>query len=248
LANIERIVEAIGYVGRLLNAGQNYGDWTTGPYIMQSLTLLLAPALFAASIYMVLGRLIRLVDGETHSPIRTKWLTPIFVAGDVISFLAQSAGGGMLAKAKKQSDVKLGEHIITGGLGIQVLWFGLFIVVTAIFNLRMRAAPSLRAQESNISWQSYLHVLYAASFLIMIRSVFRIAEYVMGSDGILLDHEYFLYIFDATLMFITMVIFNFYHPSKIISQQSLKDLRRDPESQDSGYDLQEHAVRVNRKH
>lgn len=63
---------------------------------------------------MVLGRLIRLVDGEAHSPIRTKWLTPIFVTGDVISFLAQSGGGGMLAKAKKQSDVKLGEHVITG--------------------------------------------------------------------------------------------------------------------------------------
>jgi hypothetical protein len=85
-------VETIGYVGRMLNANQKYGDWTTGPYIAQSLTILLAPALFAASIYMVLGRLIRLVDGEAHSPIRVKWLTKIFVAGDVLSFLAQSAG------------------------------------------------------------------------------------------------------------------------------------------------------------
>jgi len=59
---------------------------------MQSLLLLLAPALFAASIYMVLGRIILLVDGEAHSLIRAKWLTKFFVLGDVLSFLTQSAG------------------------------------------------------------------------------------------------------------------------------------------------------------
>jgi hypothetical protein len=41
---------------------------------------------------MVLGRIIVLTDGEAHSPIRVKWLTKVFVTGDVISFLAQSAG------------------------------------------------------------------------------------------------------------------------------------------------------------
>jgi hypothetical protein len=41
---------------------------------------------------MVLGRIIVLTDGEAHSLIRVKWLTKVFVAGDVISFLGQSAG------------------------------------------------------------------------------------------------------------------------------------------------------------
>lgn len=80
----------------------------------------------------------------------------------------------------------------------------------------------------------------------------------MGSDGILLDHEYFLYIFDAALMFITMVLFNVYHPSRIINAEPVGDAPkhrrrrhrsgdRDPESQDSSYDLQEHAPRAERK-
>ena len=63
-----------------------------GPYIIQSLFILLAPALLAASIYMELGRIILLVDGEHLSLIRTRWLTKIFVAGDIISFLTQGAG------------------------------------------------------------------------------------------------------------------------------------------------------------
>lgn len=59
---------------------------------MQLLLLLIAPALFAASIYMVLGRIIALTEGECHSLIRQKWLTKIFVMGDVVSFIVQAAG------------------------------------------------------------------------------------------------------------------------------------------------------------
>ncbi len=78
-------------------------NWTLGPYIQQTLLLLVAPALFAASIYMVLGRIILLTDGETHSFIRKKWLTKIFVAGDVISFFTQAGGTHYLLSSTEQS-------------------------------------------------------------------------------------------------------------------------------------------------
>jgi hypothetical protein len=41
---------------------------------------------------MCLGRIILITDGEQHSIIRGRWLTKIFVVGDVISFLMQGAG------------------------------------------------------------------------------------------------------------------------------------------------------------
>lgn len=83
--------ETIGYIGRIASARQT-PDWTLQPYIVQSLLLLLGPALFAASVYMVFGRLIRLLGGERYSLIRVNWLTKIFVTGDVLSFLVQSGG------------------------------------------------------------------------------------------------------------------------------------------------------------
>ena len=67
-------------------------NWTIGPYVMQSTLLLVAPALFAASIYMELGRIITLVRGEKLAIIRVNWMTKIFVAGDVLSFLMQASG------------------------------------------------------------------------------------------------------------------------------------------------------------
>lgn len=49
----------------------------------------------------------------------------------------------------------------------------------------------------------------------MIRSIFRLAEYLQGNNGYLLHHEVYLYLFDALLMFIIMVIFNPIHPYEI---------------------------------
>jgi hypothetical protein len=61
-------------------------------YSLQTIVLLVAPALLAASIYMMLGRIILVTDGEQHSLIPKRWLTKLFVTGDVISFLMQGAG------------------------------------------------------------------------------------------------------------------------------------------------------------
>ncbi|KAH8431142.1 uncharacterized protein LDX57_008801 [Aspergillus melleus] len=88
---LTRTVEFLGYIGRAMSAKQS-PDWTLGPYVMQSTLLLIAPALFAASIYMELGRIIYLVKGQALSIIRVNWMTKIFVAGDVLSFLMQASG------------------------------------------------------------------------------------------------------------------------------------------------------------
>jgi hypothetical protein len=224
------------------------GEWTLGPYIIQSLLLLLAPALFAASIYMILARIIRLTDGNSHSIIKLRWVTKVFVAGDVLSFLAQSAGGGLMAKAESQADAKTGENIIIGGLGIQVLVFGFFIIIAAVFNLRIRKVPTAKSASVPVPWQRHLYVLYAASALIMVRSIFRIVEYVMGGDGILLQHEYYLYIFDATLMFLVTVLFSVWHPSEIISRYvPLRKSNRDEESQSEEFILEESRQEVRGK-
>ncbi|KAF5631757.1 rta1 domain protein [Fusarium sp. NRRL 52700] len=212
------LFESVGYVGRALSA-QEAPDFTKNPYIIQSLLLLLGPALLAASIYMVLGRLIRLLDAGELSIISPRWLTPLFVAGDVMSFLAQSAGGGMLATAKTKSAVKRGENIIVGGLGIQIIFFGFFMIVTLIFHLRINRNPTQKSQEITTPWKKLLFVLYSASLFIMVRSVFRVAEYVMGKDSELQSKEYFIYIFDALLMSLVVVSLNVFHPSRVINHE-----------------------------
>ncbi|SPN96557.1 related to RTM1 protein [Cephalotrichum gorgonifer] len=213
--------EAIGYVGRVLSWKES-PDFTKNPYIIQSLLLLLGPALFAASIYMVLGRLIVRLDAQALSPVRVKWLTKIFVTGDVLSFFVQGGGGAMMATAKSRDDTRMGENIILAGLGVQILFFGVFIVVTCVFHRRLIARPTETSLSLRTPWKGLLWVLYGSSVLIMIRSVFRIIEYGMGSEGELLQKEAYLYVFDAVPMFVIVVALNWFHPSRVLSSDGDK--------------------------
>lgn len=54
--------------------------------------ILLAPPLYAASIYMTLGRLIGYLDAESLSIVSTRWITAIFLVGDIVAFVMQAAG------------------------------------------------------------------------------------------------------------------------------------------------------------
>lgn len=196
---------------------QETPDWSLGPYIVQTLLILIAPALFAASMYMELGRIIRLTDGAVHSVIRLRWLTKIFVLGDVMSFLMQGSGGSLIASGKSSS-TKKGEAMIIGGLGVQILFFGFFVIVSLIFNVRMDRTPTYKIMGGGRAaaiWKKHLYTLYSGSLLILVRSLFRVVEYAQGNDGYLVSHEVYLYVFDAALMSTTMVLFAVVHPSEV---------------------------------
>ncbi|OJJ47356.1 hypothetical protein ASPZODRAFT_132352 [Penicilliopsis zonata CBS 506.65] len=213
--------EVLGYIMRYMSAKQS-PNYSTGTYAGQNLLLLLAPSFFAASVYMILGRIIRLLNAGSISLVRPNWLTKIFVTGDVLSFFIQSGGGGMMATASTTSAVNMGEKMIIGGLFVQVLSFGFFIIVSFVFHRRMLASPSHAVVKTEIPWTKYMMVLYAASLMIMVRSIYRVAEYIQGTTGFLQSHEVFIYIFDATLMLGCCILFNLFHPSKIISKDRLK--------------------------
>lgn len=221
------IVEVVGYVGRAI--AKNDESSPLIPFILQSVLLLIAPALFAASIYMTLGRVIRSVHGEHHSLIRVDWLTRLFVLSDVVSFFAQAAGGGL--QAGKHFNKNTAKYIVLGGLIIQIVGFGLFTVTSLFWHLRMRRQPT-RASEADIArrWEKIVFMLYSVSVLILIRSVFRVIEYAMGSSGYLLSHEWPLYIFDATLMMIVVAIFAWWYPGRLdVSSIGKADVESSPD-------------------
>jgi hypothetical protein len=96
-------------------------------------------------------------------------------------------------------------------------------VVAGIFHYRLvHDKPVKKCDQktpapvfAHLPWKRHLYNLYIASGLIIVRSVFRIAEYIQGNAGYLLSHEVFLYVFDAVLMLVVMVLFNCVHPSEV---------------------------------
>lgn len=88
-SRLTHLVQVIGYICRAASHDNFYG---IPLYAMQTLFILLAPPLYAASIYMVLGRTVTYLQAENLSMVPIKWMTKIFVTGDVFSFLLQCAG------------------------------------------------------------------------------------------------------------------------------------------------------------
>ncbi|GFF78953.1 protoporphyrin uptake protein 1 [Aspergillus udagawae] len=215
------IFETIGYAGRAMSSSQS-PNWTLVPYLIQTMCLLLAPALLAASVYMLLGRIILVLRAESHAMLKKKWLTKVFVTGDVLSFLLQGSGGGIQSSGSLDS-MKFGEHVIVAGLFVQILFFGFFIITAGSFDVKLRRYPIPRCFEGHIPWRKHLNMLYGTSVLILIRSIFRLAEYLQGNDGFLLHHEIFLYVLDALLIFIAMAAYNICHPSEIAKYMESKE-------------------------
>ncbi|KAK3110177.1 hypothetical protein LTR53_015807 [Teratosphaeriaceae sp. CCFEE 6253] len=218
------ILETIGYVGRALSAGQNPGPYTLGPYIIQSLLTLVAPALFAASIYMELGRIVLMIDGEKALFIRRTWMTKIFVSGDVLSFLLQAGGGGLMG-THRVATINLGQHIVVAGLFVQVIFFGLFVITAALFHLRMTRMPTGRSYEL-AWWKRHMMSLYVVSILIFIRSIVRVVEYLQGFNGYVMGHEAFIYVFDGLMMFTAVVVMNWIHPGEVARELWAQRSRR----------------------
>ncbi|KAJ5806815.1 hypothetical protein N7474_010407 [Penicillium riverlandense] len=206
------ILETVGYVGRLLSSHEA-PDFTQGPYVIQSALILIAPAFLAASIYMTLGRIIFMIDAEKCSLIKLKWLTKIFVTGDVLSFLMQASGAGLMVQ--NSTNPGTGEHIIVGGLFVQIIFFGFFTISAVVFQARISKVPTARSIELNNLWHRHMMALYVSSILILVRSVVRVVEYMQGYDGYLMKNEVFIYVFDALLMFVTMLVLQYTHPSEV---------------------------------
>lgn len=128
----------------------------------------------------------------------------------------------MLASSKSESTQNLGNTIIILGLGIQVFFFSGFVIVTAVFHVRVTMNPTIKSQTTRSPWKRFLWVLYFSSMLIMVRSVFRMAEYAQGNDGSLLKKEVYVYVLDALLMLVVAVAFGVYYPSEVLQDVKLK--------------------------
>lgn len=142
----------------------------------------------------------------------------------------------MLSSADTKEALDRGQTIILLGLGVQIVFFGLFMVATVIFHYRIYRQPTARSCKITAPWKTLLMVLYGTSFLIMLRSIFRVAEYAGGKEGELMAKEIYIYIFDALPMIITSIAFNVFHPSNIIqSEQGTSIPLRDSVSELSTY-------------
>ena len=130
--------------------------------------------------------------------------------------MTQNIGGGVMSNGSSSS-LASGSHIIVGGLLLQLVSLGFFIIVTARFDRKIRRLPTSQSVSAEIPWYMHQVALYVTSALIVVRNIVRVLEYAQGDGqaGFVLRHEVFLYLFDAVLMLALLAIFNMIYPGEI---------------------------------
>ena len=207
-------MELVGYISRAVSI-KNLQDKDI--FIVQTVMILVAPAVMAASCYMAFGRVVLWIVPPRFQTARHLWVparrvTPVFVGCDVLSFFVQVVGGSMVAAADSASKANKGRNVVLIGLGVQLATFGVFALAS------LRLMIMLRTQLKDISlpmernWPLFLTVINMANVLILIRTSLRLVEYAMGTSNYLIDHEWFFYAFDSAMMIVVAAMFILFHP------------------------------------
>lgn len=188
------------------------------PYILSQVFIVMSPAFFAASIYMLVGRAMLYV-GHGYSIIRPSWITPIFVSLDVVAICSQGGGSGIMFGGSSTLDrIKLGRNILIVGLFIQLIAFVAFLFLTISFDIKTRRALG----QHVASLRPLLNVFYFSGALILLRSVYRAIEFMtidFGSyplTGYFYNVEWSYYVLDAIPIAIAVLAYNIWFPAKYL--------------------------------
>lgn len=121
----------------------------------------------------------------------------------------------MLSSAKTASQLSLGKKVIITGLVVQVLFFGIFVIIACVFHKRLNERPTSASSDPHLPWRLYLKFLYISSGLVLFRCLYRVVEYASTSKSFK-SNEIYAYAFDGVLMLTIEVIYVIYHPSRLL--------------------------------
>lgn len=211
------IFEVAGFVLRILSS-RNPGSIIL--YAAQQVLLLVAPLLFAASMYMTLPKLLKYLCSQEVCPIRLSWFSKIFLTGDIAAFLLQLLGSGMQASDGMRD---IGRIIAIVGLVIQLAFFGAYACVVAWCDFSLYRSKRHLMSGGAYQWRTLIWAIYITSGLILMRSCFRFAEFLDGFEGKLRNQEIYFYLLDMLPMLLLLLVFSVVHPGLVIQKEKFKD-------------------------
>lgn len=200
---------------------------------------MLAPCFFSATVYGLLGMIIRSV-GRRYSLLPGQAYLWIFCLADLVAIVVQAVGGAMSAIALSDDKSSTpGSRIMLGGIILQLACMIVFSALAAVVWMRMRKDRSYRATPHpqagklrSLGWG-----ISIATLTIIIRGGYRSAELAEGWDGYLLressfftratyqqlrlttkvvlsEHEAYFCVLDSALMVICQGVFCFVWPNR----------------------------------
>ncbi|GAA5869872.1 hypothetical protein JCM3774_000518 [Rhodotorula dairenensis] len=207
------LTEILGWVGRTWSARNVY---SLDAFLLQQVCLVLAPCFFSATVYGLLGMIIRSVS-RRYSLIPSQAYLWIFCLADLVAIVVQAVGGAMSATALADDRSSTpGSRIMLGGIVLQLACMIVFAWLAIVVWLRMRKDRSYRdmphpqaGKLTSLGWG-----IAVATITIIVRGGYRSAELAEGWGGYLLRHEPYFCVLDSALMIICQGVFCFVWPNR----------------------------------
>ncbi|KAG7294588.1 hypothetical protein NEMBOFW57_004664 [Staphylotrichum longicolle] len=217
-------IEVAGYAIRCYSIKR---PTEVGPFAATLSLVVLAPVFVAAGNYLLIGRLIRAVldaarTGHKVFGVHGRLITRVFVLCDVISFLVQCSGSGVGSSSEWAGPTAdIGVKILIGGLALQAVAFGFFMAIFGRFHY-LAKRKGLVAADAPVGWEKVVTAVYVSSILILVRCIYRVAEFAEGIEGYAFTHEWMFWIFEAVPMLVAIGVFCVWHPSACLGRDGAK--------------------------
>jgi preprotein translocase subunit SecG len=208
------LAETIGYAGRVMLNDNPYGS--VG-FQIQICCLIIAPAFFAAGIYLTLKHFV-IMFGEGWSRLRPAWYTYIFIAGDIFSLVLQGAGGGIAATADSGSSMlDVGTNLMITGVIFQVVILFVFACLVVEYAIRTNRRTDQLSAEAlalfhNTKFRLFVGSMFVAYLGIFTRCVYRIPELTGGWRSELMRNEAEFIALEGVMITLSVLVMTVFHP------------------------------------
>ncbi|KAF2867532.1 hypothetical protein BDV95DRAFT_598183 [Massariosphaeria phaeospora] len=195
-------------------------------YMFSQILIMCAPPILELANYHVLGRILYYVP--YFSPMHPgRTLTTFGFISGIVEVMNALGVSYIASKTATDKYLKLGHILMKLSLFIQVLVIIAFCLLAGAFQSRCA-----RGGVHTRSVRSPLLTLYMSMMLILVRCVYRIIEHFAiggiprkpepGFDIMRISpvyrYEWYFYVFEATLMIVNTVLWNFRHPRRYLPQ------------------------------
>ncbi|KAK9776809.1 putative RTA1 domain protein [Seiridium cardinale] len=200
-------------------------------FVLSQVFIYICPPLLELANYHVLGRILFYVP--YYAPLPPGKVLSTFGGLMALVELLNSLGVA-LSSNPTSTNQGLGSNLTVAALAIQIAVILVFVILAAIFHRRC-ARASIRSRNVTTP----LITLYVSMLLIFIRCIYRLMEH-LGDTAVhlsdpdslkdlspLLRHEWFFYIFEATLMLLNSVLWNVWNPGRFLPRNNRIHLLQD---------------------
>ena len=118
----------------------------------------------------------------------------------------------MAAAANTTTQENNGKNVVLVGLSLQLATFGFFVLASIRFSVVLRTKLRTEPLPTERNWRLFLTVINVASVIILVRTVARFMQFVLGTANFTDTHEWYFYIFDSVPMFAVGAVCICIHP------------------------------------